>query len=66
MKHIDASIEEYDRLAKDTSATNSGEESVLQKLLKFDKHYAIVMTFDMLFAGVDTVTSKLTEISNNL
>lgn len=58
MKHIDNSIEEYDRLAKDKAFANIKEdgESVLQKLLKINRQYAIVMTFDMLFGGIDTVS----------
>lgn len=58
MKHIDNSVEEYDRLAKNKAKDdiNGSEESVLQKLLKINRNYAIVMTFDMLFAGIDTVT----------
>lgn len=39
---------------KQTTGTDT-EESVLQKLLKIDRHAAIVMVSDMLFAGVDTV-----------
>lgn len=36
------------------------EASVLEKLLKIDRHAAVVMAMDMLFAGVDTVsTSRL-------
>lgn len=31
------------------------EKSVLQKLLEVNKDYAILMTFDMIFAGIDTV-----------
>lgn len=31
------------------------EESILQKLLRIDRHYATLMVFDMLFAGIDTV-----------
>lgn len=52
MKQIDKSIEEYERSTDDSK---HGEQSVLQKLLKIDRHYAIVMTFDMLLAGIDTV-----------
>lgn len=33
----------------------SSEPSVLEKLLKIDEKIAIVMTLDMLLAGVDTV-----------
>lgn len=53
MKHIDASIADYKN--QNADSTPHGEESVLQKLLKIDRHYATVMTFDMLLAGIDTV-----------
>lgn len=33
----------------------TGEISVLQKLLEKDPHYAFLMTYDMIFAGIDTV-----------
>lgn len=53
MKYIDASITEMD---KSSDQTHRSEESVLQRLVKTDRHYAFIMTFDMLFAGIDTVT----------
>lgn len=31
------------------------EPSVFEKLVKLDKHYAIIMALDMFLAGVDTV-----------
>lgn len=31
------------------------EPSVFEKLVKHDKHYAIIMALDMFLAGVDTV-----------
>lgn len=34
---------------------SSDSQSVLEKLLKVDRHVAVVMAFDMLMAGVDTV-----------
>lgn len=40
----------------DPNAQTTNEESVLQKLLKIDRHAALVMVSDMLFAGVDTVS----------
>lgn len=33
----------------------SDSQSVLEKLLKVDRQVAVVMAFDMLMAGVDTV-----------
>lgn len=32
------------------------EPSVFEKLVKHDKHYAIIMALDMFLAGVDTVS----------
>lgn len=43
------------RLEKNPSAP-SDTQSVLEKLLKVDRHVAIVMAFDMLLAGVDTAS----------
>lgn len=37
------------------SADDTGEMSVLEKLLKIDRNLAIMMVLDMLMAGVDTV-----------
>lgn len=39
------------------------EPSVLEKLLKVDRHVAVVMALDMLLAGVDTVSSASNIIS---
>lgn len=49
---IDKSIAELEVKA---SQNASGDESVLEKLLKIDKRVAIIMALDMLMAGVDTV-----------
>nr|XP_019551561.3 cytochrome P450 CYP12A2-like isoform X1 [Aedes albopictus] len=49
------------RLEKNPSAP-SDTQSVLEKLLKVDRHVAIVMAFDMLLAGVDTTSSGTTGI----
>ncbi|XP_062548455.1 cytochrome P450 CYP12A2-like [Armigeres subalbatus] len=49
------------RLEKNPSAPND-TQSVLEKLLKVDRHVAIVMAFDMLMAGVDTTSSGATGI----
>ena len=43
------------RLEKNPSTT-SQSQSVLEKLLKIDRNVAIVMSFDMILAGVDTVS----------
>nr|XP_019932969.2 cytochrome P450 CYP12A2-like [Aedes albopictus] len=49
------------RLEKNPSAP-SDTQSVLEKLLKVDRHVAIVMAFDMLLAGVDTTSTGTTGI----
>lgn len=56
MKQVDKSVADYDQ--SNVGAKHEGEESVLQKLLKIDRHYAVVMTLDMLSAGIDTVCRK--------
>jgi len=35
---------------------SDNEQSVLEKMLKHDKHIAVVMAMDMLIAGIDTVS----------
>ncbi|XP_049534811.1 probable cytochrome P450 12a5, mitochondrial isoform X1 [Anopheles darlingi] len=37
--------------------TAEGNQSVLEKLLKIDKHVAVIMALDMLMAGIDTTSS---------
>lgn len=48
-KHINECIETMDMSKREE------DQSVLQKLIKIDKKLALVMTMDMLIAGVDTV-----------
>lgn len=43
-------LEEHGKLESDAS-----DRSVLEKLLIIDRRIAVVMAFDMLLAGVDTV-----------
>lgn len=43
------------KLENKTHQPSDKEPSVLEKLLKLDKHIAMVMALDMLMAGVDTV-----------
>lgn len=63
LKYIDRRVEELDR--KQTGGQASAHEaSVLEKLLSIDRHAAVVMVMDMLFAGVDTVGSTRNYISN--
>lgn len=44
------------RLEKNASK-NTDNQSVLEKLLKIDRNIAMMMAFDMLFAGIDTTSS---------
>lgn len=54
MKYVGESLAELDaKHAKNDDA--AADMSVLQKLLRVNRDYAILMTFDMLFAGIDTV-----------
>ncbi|XP_021703204.1 cytochrome P450 CYP12A2 [Aedes aegypti] len=53
------------RLEKNPSTT-SDAQSVLEKLLKIDRNVAIVMSFDMILAGVDTTTSAIIGILYHL
>uniref|UniRef100_A0A182PZ56 Uncharacterized protein n=1 Tax=Anopheles epiroticus TaxID=199890 RepID=A0A182PZ56_9DIPT len=48
------------RLEKEPS--NSANQSVLEKLLKINKHVAVIMSLDMLVAGIDTTSSGSTGI----
>lgn len=50
---VDAAV---NRLDQSTNVETTGL-SVLEKLLKVNRDVAIVMVFDMLMAGVDTVSS---------
>jgi predicted restriction endonuclease len=49
---INEAIEKYKQKSSDLPENQQG---VLFKLLQKDKKYAIVMAFDMIFGGVDTV-----------
>lgn len=46
----------YSRIMSETKPKPEDEQSVLEKMLKVDKHVAFVMATDMFFAGVDTVS----------
>lgn len=55
MLYVDKAVARLD--ARDQLNDNeAGDRSVLEKLLMIDRRIAIVMAFDMLLAGVDTVT----------
>lgn len=51
MKKIDEATEKL----KDKPKDDSSEEGVFEKLVKTDKNTALVMAYDMIMAGVDTV-----------
>lgn len=53
MKYIDRAVERMDAKEK---AGDASDGSVLEKLLAIDRQIAIVMAFDMMLAGVDTVS----------
>lgn len=50
---MDESIEELNK--QPANYSRDREASVLEKLLKIDRQIAVVMAFDMLVGGVDTV-----------
>ncbi|KAG4080699.1 hypothetical protein HA402_013229 [Bradysia odoriphaga] len=62
-KHIDRAIE---RLANQTENIESHEDSVLQKILKVDKDYAILMALDTMLAGIDTTSAAASLLLYNL
>lgn len=51
MKKIDEATEKL----KDKPIDDNSEEGVFEKLVKVDKNTAMVMAYDMIMAGVDTV-----------
>lgn len=53
MQYIDKAVARLD--ANDRLASTASDRSVLEKLLLIDRRIAIVMAFDMILAGVDTV-----------
>lgn len=55
MKYVDQAVVRLDA-STEKSHSNSDDRSILEKLLKIDRRIAIVMAFDMLLAGVDTVS----------
>lgn len=56
LKYVDDAIMRLEHAEKSGTEVKDAQLSVLQKLLKIDRQYAILMTLDMLFAGIDTVT----------
>lgn len=60
MHYVDNAVTRLDANAA-ANVTNDNEKSVLEKLLLIDRRIAIVMAFDMILAGVDTVNSITTQ-----
>uniref|UniRef100_A0A182K8E3 Cytochrome P450 n=1 Tax=Anopheles christyi TaxID=43041 RepID=A0A182K8E3_9DIPT len=58
---IMAKIDEA-KLRLEKQPSNSANQSVLEKLLKINKHVAVIMSLDMLVAGIDTTSSGSTGI----
>ncbi|KAL9917904.1 cytochrome P450 12b2 [Glossina fuscipes fuscipes] len=56
LSYIEQEISELQR------RDNQEAKSVLEKLLKIDKHIALVMVMDMLMAGIDTTASTLISV----
>lgn len=56
MKHVETGVQRHEK--NKLTGNHDHEQSVLDKLLEINKDYAILMAFDMLFAGIDTVSSK--------
>lgn len=55
MKYVHAGVERHEQ-RKTVGATASDiQHSVLDKLLEINPDYAVLMAFDMLMAGIDTV-----------
>lgn len=57
LKYVDKAILKLE--ANEKRQDLDWEPSVLEKLLKKDRHAAVVMAMDMLFGGVDTVSVSL-------
>lgn len=55
MHYVDKAIENLEK--NPNKWDEDREPSVLEKLLKVDRHVAVVMALDMLLAGVDTVSN---------
>lgn len=53
MSYVDKKVNRLE--ASGEIITNKSEKSILEKLLLINREVAIVMAFDMLLAGVDTV-----------
>lgn len=56
MHYIDNAVKRLDANGAANVTSDDNEKSVLEKLLLIDRRIAIVMAFDMILAGVDTVS----------
>lgn len=56
MKYVDDAVIRLEKAEKEGIVNERDANSVLYKLLKINKDYAVLMSFDMLFAGIDTVS----------
>lgn len=63
MYYIEQAVIKFENKPKGSSDDNR-VASVLEKLLKIDKHIAMIMALDMLMAGVDTVSLVCILIEN--
>lgn len=55
MKRVDNAVARLESLKEANGVVSAADKSVLEKLLLIDRRVAIVMAFDMLLAGIDTV-----------
>lgn len=55
MKRVDNAVARLESLKEANGVVSAADKSVLEKLLLIDRRIAIVMAFDMLLAGIDTV-----------
>lgn len=53
MFYVDKAVQRLD--ANERPRSDASDRSVLEKLLLIDRRIAMVMAFDMILAGVDTV-----------
>lgn len=60
LKYVYKKLDEINAKGEDPAL--NPEASVLEKLLKIDKHLAVVMAIDMILAGIDTVNLHKTAI----
>ena len=58
-KFVNDALQKYDYDIKNDVPNDKRENSILAKLLEKNRNYAVLMTFDMLFSGVDTVGFKI-------